>query len=226
MSEYAIFFDKDNVTYRLPVNPEELQISSTQAIEKYEILKLGQIAVPTHMELKEYSFETELPHESLHYVETTNGFENAEYYLLMFKKWRDDLEPIRFLSGTTNGTYSLGEDSINTLVLIESLTITEKAGEEQDKYVSFKLLEYKEHAKQEFLLEVNKDTGKTSAATVNKNNPKSTGSYIVKYGDTLWAIAKKYYSDGRKYTKIWNANKNIIANPSLIYPGQKLVIPL
>ena len=36
---YAVFFDKDNTTYRLPTNPEQIEISSTQAIEKYEILK-------------------------------------------------------------------------------------------------------------------------------------------------------------------------------------------
>jgi LysM repeat protein len=225
MSEYAIFFDKDNITYRLPVNPETLEINTTQAIEKYEILKLGQVAVPTHMELKEYSFETELPHESIHYVETPNGFKDAEYYLDKFKTWRDQLVPIRFLAGKTTSANSLDLDAINTLVLIEGLTITEKAGEEQDKYVSFKLLEYKEHAKQDYLLIVNEETGKVTSATTDSKNPKSTGYYVVKNGDTLWSIAKKYYSDGSKYMKIYNANKNIISNPSLIYAGQKLVIP-
>ena len=34
---YAVFFDKDNATYRLPVNPEEIETSSALAIEKYEI---------------------------------------------------------------------------------------------------------------------------------------------------------------------------------------------
>ena len=48
---YAIFFDKNNVTYRLPVNPEELEIQSNQATEKYNILKLGEVVVPTHNEL-------------------------------------------------------------------------------------------------------------------------------------------------------------------------------
>jgi nucleoid-associated protein YgaU len=225
MSDYAVFFDRDNTTYRLPVNPEQLEISITQAIEKYEILKLGQIAVPTHMELKEYSFETELPHESLHYVETPNGFENAETYLEAFEKWREQLVPVRFLAGKVAGSYSLDTDAINTLVLIESLTVTEKAGEEQDKYVSFKLIEYKEHSKQEHLLLVDEKTGKTASGKTAVKNPKSTGFYVVKSGDTLWSIARKYYNDGSKYTVIYNANKKLISNPSLIYPGQKLVIP-
>lgn len=225
MSGYAIFFDIDNITYRLPVNPEELEVSTTQSIEKYEILKLGQIAVPTFMELKEYSFETELPHENLHYVETAYGFKDAQYYLDKFSEWREGLVPIRFLAGKTTSDYIIETDAINTLVLIESLTIKEKAGEERDKYVSFKLLEYREFSKLEAPLEVDENSGTTKTTKKNELNSKSTGYYVVKSGDTLWAIAKKYYNDGSKYTKIYNANKSIISNPSLIYQGQKLVIP-
>jgi LysM repeat protein len=47
--------------------------------------------------------------------------------------------------------------------------------------------------------------------------------YTVVKGDTLYAIAKRYYGDGSKYTVIASANK--IANPNLIYPGQRLRIP-
>jgi nucleoid-associated protein YgaU len=51
----------------------------------------------------------------------------------------------------------------------------------------------------------------------------------VQPGDTLWAIAKKYYGNGAQYTKIYNANRDKIKNPNLIYPGPKpgpkLVIP-
>ncbi|MDQ4678241.1 LysM peptidoglycan-binding domain-containing protein, partial [Stenotrophomonas maltophilia group sp. RNC7] len=47
----------------------------------------------------------------------------------------------------------------------------------------------------------------------------------VKSGDSLWAIAKKYYGNGAKWPKIHAANKDKVKNPNLIYPGQKLVIP-
>jgi phage tail protein X len=216
---YAVFFDKDNVTYRLPVNPEEIETSSAQAIEKYEILKLGQIAIPTHLELKEYSFEVEFPHRPLHYVETSGGFKDADFYLRLFEQWRKEKVPVRFIA--SNG---IGDD-INTLVLIEELTITERAGEEGDKYVSFQLLEYREYGKKSaVVVQSNKATVKKES-TAPKVNPKSNGVHVVQPGDTLWAIAKKYYGNGAQYTKIYNANKSIIKNPNLIYPGQKLVIP-
>jgi len=216
---YAVFFDKDNVTYRLPTNPEQIERSSTQAIEKYEILKLGQIAIPTHMELAEYSFECEFPHTPLHYVETSGEFKDADFYLRLFEQWRQEKVPVRFIA--SNG---IGDD-INTLVLIEELTVTEKAGEEGDKYVSFKLLEYREYGKKSVVVvQSNKATVKKES-TAPKVNPKSNGVHVVQPGDTLWAIAKKYYGNGAQYTKIYNANKDKIKNPNLIYPGQKLVIP-
>lgn len=54
--------------------------------------------------------------------------------------------------------------------------------------------------------------------------PKSSAKYhtVVK-GDTLWAIAKKYYGDGNRYPEIARANN--IANPNIISVGQKLLIP-
>ncbi len=221
---YAIFFDYDNTTYRLPTNPEEIEISSAQAIDKYEVLKLGQIAIPTYTELTQYSFECEFPLESYSYVEVKEKFENADYYIKLFTAWRNKLLPVRFLAGRVKENDELYEDGISTLVLIEELSIKEKAGEEGDKYISFKLLEYKEFSKIP-VTEIEERTGNKTKKTAGEKNPKNTGFYIVQAGDCLWAIAKKYYGNGANYTKIFNANKDKIKNPSLIYPGQKLVIP-
>lgn len=47
----------------------------------------------------------------------------------------------------------------------------------------------------------------------------------VAKGDTLSAIAKKYYGDANKYNAIFEANKPMLTHPDKIYPGQKLRIP-
>ena len=44
-------------------------------------------------------------------------------------------------------------------------------------------------------------------------------------GDTLSAIAKKYYGNANDYMKIFEANKPMLSHPDKIYVGQKLRIP-
>lgn len=48
--------------------------------------------------------------------------------------------------------------------------------------------------------------------------------YTVKAGDTLGKISAKFYGNSSKYKKIYEANKNRIKNPNMIYVGQKIVI--
>lgn len=47
----------------------------------------------------------------------------------------------------------------------------------------------------------------------------------VQPGNTLWAIAKENYGDGIQYVKVFEANKDRIRNPDLIYPGQIFTVP-
>ena len=47
----------------------------------------------------------------------------------------------------------------------------------------------------------------------------------VERGDTLSAIAKKYYDNANLYPTIFEANKPMLSSPDRIYPGQKLRIP-
>ena len=50
--------------------------------------------------------------------------------------------------------------------------------------------------------------------------------YEIVSGDTLGAIAKRFYGKASLYTKIHAANKELIPDPNKIYPGQKIRIPL
>lgn len=49
--------------------------------------------------------------------------------------------------------------------------------------------------------------------------------YIIQKGDTLSKIAKQFYGDANKYPQIFAANREVIKDANLIYPGQKIRIP-
>jgi len=49
--------------------------------------------------------------------------------------------------------------------------------------------------------------------------------YTVKSGDTLSAIAKNFYGDANRYNEIFEANRPMLSDPNMIYPGQVLRIP-
>jgi len=53
----------------------------------------------------------------------------------------------------------------------------------------------------------------------------SSKTYTVKAGDTLSAIAKEHLGSASDYMKIFNLNKDQLANPDLIKPGQVLRLP-
>jgi len=47
----------------------------------------------------------------------------------------------------------------------------------------------------------------------------------VQRGDTLWAISRERYGDGILYVRVYEANRDDIRDPDLIYPGQVFTIP-
>jgi len=47
----------------------------------------------------------------------------------------------------------------------------------------------------------------------------------VQPGFTLWGIAKENYGDGLLYVRVYEANKDRIRDPDLIYPGQIFTVP-
>jgi len=50
--------------------------------------------------------------------------------------------------------------------------------------------------------------------------------YIIKKGDTLSAIAKQFYGKANDYPRIFEANREVIKDANLIFPGQKIRIPM
>mgnify|MGYP000490168448 CR=1 FL=1 len=238
---YGFFFDYNNETIRLPVNPEKFSIGIEQEGTKKTVVGLGAINIIGNVKLQEIEFEAEFPCQQQSYGTTKNQFKGPYFYLEKFKKYMVEKKPVRFVL-TRNYEEAKDLKNVSMLVTISSMDIDEEALEEGDLKITFNLLEYSATDIEAFLAEPWKfDTSKTVNVVIKKkihvikeNNPPrpvstpvaiQTRTYTVKKGDCLWNIAKKYYGNGNQYMKIYNANKDKIKKPSLIYPNQVLVIP-
>jgi nucleoid-associated protein YgaU len=52
-----------------------------------------------------------------------------------------------------------------------------------------------------------------------------THTYVVVKGDSLSKIASGQYGSAQQWRRIYEANRDLIKDPDLIYPGQQLRIP-
>lgn len=64
-----------------------------------------------------------------------------------------------------------------------------------------------------------------SFETLAGETPAQPATVTVQPGMTLWAIAEQNFGKGTMYVQVFEANKSLIRDPDLIYPGQVFAIP-
>ncbi len=69
------------------------------------------------------------------------------------------------------------------------------------------------------------DREKLAALLAPSSSPVRINIVTVQPGNTLWAIARKRYGDGLLYVRVFEANRDKIKDPDLIYPGQLFDLP-
>jgi nucleoid-associated protein YgaU len=75
----------------------------------------------------------------------------------------------------------------------------------------------------EIVADIKATGAQTSTVGTTGSTPATT--YTVKPGDTLSKIAKEHLGNANAYMEIFNANKDQLADPDKIKPGQVLKIP-
>jgi len=69
------------------------------------------------------------------------------------------------------------------------------------------------------------DFSDVSGGSSSSADAKAGRTYTIAKGDSLSKIAKQFYGDARQWRKIYEANKDSIKNPDLIFPGHVIKIP-
>lgn len=212
----------------LPITPSKLELKIGNTNKTYTLMNGAEINVLKSPKLTEISFDLLLPNVAYSFATYENSdFKPAEYFLEKFESLKISKKPFRFIVNRIfpNGKMLFGT---NMEVSLENYTIKEDVKEGFDITVSIELKQYKHYGTKIYNIQ---NTNAKLVATANKARPTSDNApsggqtYTVVKGDSLWKIAKKFYGNGSKYIVIYDANKNKIKHPDLIYPGQVFTIP-
>ena len=65
----------------------------------------------------------------------------------------------------------------------------------------------------------------TAAPSTTQAPAASGDAYVVVVGDSLWLIAQNQLGNGNRWEEIYALNQAIVANPNMIFAGQKLAMP-
>ena len=211
-----------------PVAPSKLQLKIKGQNKSLTLINEGQVNILKKPGLTEISFDLLLPNVKYPFAQYKNEFVNAQYFLDELEKLQTSMKPFQFIVTRSFPNGKMLFDT-NMKVSLESYDIKEDAKQGFDVIVSVKLKQYREYGTK--TCTISTESNKTTASvqntrpTDNSPAPSTNKTYTVQKGDCLWNIAKKFYGNGSKYTVIYNANKDKIKNPNLIYPGQVLTIP-
>lgn len=228
----------------LPYAPSELKISIGSNNKTIDLINGNEINILKNPKLTEIEFDIELPRGRQYGF--ANKLTSSKTYTDYFEKLMVKKKPVKlvitrpnpFLKGqgfssdkkTISGGKKKDFESTVMTVSLEGYELKESADNAYDVSVSLKFKQYITYGT---VKQVKQNKVKTETKTVAENK-----NYVVKTGDCLWKISRKFYGEGSKWKRIYNANKAVIeetarnygkkssSNGHWIYPGTKLIIPM
>ena len=207
---------------RLPVNPlEDVTLKIQGSNKQYEIVAIGEITKLGNRKLMTITINSLFVEADYHPFSQGGG--SPESYVKKIKRVMDRKSTTRLVI-TGDGI------DINMRCTIEDFSPSRKFGDWEDVYYTLSLKEYRSYSakrlptRKKNTVRIKTDTPQ-NARDVSSQAARKPETYTVKTGDCLWNIAKQYYGSGADYTKIYEANKDKISNPNLIYTGQTFVLP-
>lgn len=172
--------------FRLPVNPEEIEIEHPSDNKDYDVLGIGQIVVQRKPALKEVSWEGFFP-SSTDDPYVIDGALSPETYVERIKRAME-----RQIKGRLIITRS-GLFDTNMRCIVSEFKTTDKGGEPNDIYYEITLREYRSYAPQTVQIVTTPPAGTEQAAEVATEQERPVETPVLRVGASVIANGKYWY---------------------------------
>ena len=212
--------ENDSNMIRFPVTPSEVSCETSANISTESVNDLGSVSLFSGTELRTIPINSFFPNRQYSFC-TYSNVEPPYEFVSKIEKWQNEGKKLRYI---------VSDGYTNIPVMINSFSYREQDGT-GDVYYDLSLIEYKEIKLNKTTTSTDNNSNNNSTDRTTENAPKPTGenkTHKVAAGDSLWAIAQKFYGDGSQYPKIKEANKDkytSLNNNNIIYSNWELVIP-
>lgn len=231
---YNFYFKDGEDVLTFPITPSELSISVGSKNKVVTLINEGDINILKSPSLIEVEFEAIFPMRQYPYAREFSDFET---YFDKFTDLKENKRPFRFIVARTMPGGTRTWDT-NLLVALEEFKLTENANNGDDVLIKFQLKQFKEYGVKRLIDDKSQSTSTATVARPSESKAALPTTHVVIKTDTLWGIAKKYYSDAKKWKALYAANKTAIEedakkhnmassrNGHFIFPGLTLQIPV
>jgi len=218
ITNYQMWMTANGSTVKLqfPVHPDKIEVRRNGNNDTVNLTGIGEVTIIQKPAADRVTWKCFFPAASFPGVK--GSLQEPMSYVKQLNAWKNSEEPVYFVS-TACG--------ICDYYTIEGFTYSEEGGDVGTIQYSIELKRYTELGARTVTVSLDEQR-----ATVPKqndsprvDNTETPQTYTVKSGDNLYKIAKTLYGDGSLWTKIYDANRDKISNPNLIYPGQIFTIP-